>query len=115
MLHALVRSCEICVTDLAEALNMKPQAISNQLQRLVDRGMVASRRTGNHIYYRIVDPCCASLLDKALCLLEDSKEGLLNAESPLVSEAEGRPVSHADETRQLAELDGESHEVVSNG
>lgn len=99
MLHALVRSCEICVTDLAVALNMKPQAISNQLQRLVDRGMVAYRRVGNHIYYRIVDPCCASLLDRALCLLEDSKGELVHMEDPVVSEAEAEQVSRADETR----------------
>jgi ArsR family transcriptional regulator, lead/cadmium/zinc/bismuth-responsive transcriptional repressor len=71
MLQAVVRAGEICVTDLAEALAMKPQAISNQLQRLVDRGMVAPRRNGNNIFYRIVDPCVVSLLDRGLCLMED--------------------------------------------
>jgi ArsR family transcriptional regulator, lead/cadmium/zinc/bismuth-responsive transcriptional repressor len=74
MLHALTRAREICVTDLADALEMKPQAISNQLQRLVDKGMVASRRNGNNIFYRIVDPCVVSLLDSGLCLMEDAKE-----------------------------------------
>jgi DNA-binding transcriptional ArsR family regulator len=72
MLQAVVRVGEICVTDLAQALDMKPQAISNQLQRLVDRGMVAPRRNGNNIFYRIVDPCVVSLLDKGLCLMEES-------------------------------------------
>jgi ArsR family transcriptional regulator, lead/cadmium/zinc/bismuth-responsive transcriptional repressor len=72
MLHALARAREICVTDLAEALEMKPQAISNQLQRLVDRGMVAPRRNGNNIYYRIVDPCIVSLLDRGVCLIEEA-------------------------------------------
>jgi DNA-binding transcriptional ArsR family regulator len=103
MLHALVRSCEICVTDLAEALNMKPQAISNQLQRLVDRGMIASRRIGNHIYYRIVDPCCASLLDRALCLLEDSRERQMNFEAPAVSGAESERSDDAQPNGQFAE------------
>lgn len=73
MLHALTRAGEMCVTDLAEALEMKPQAISNQLQRLVDRGMVASRRNGNNIFYRIVNPCVVSLLDRGLCLMEDAR------------------------------------------
>src|SRR5512146_1942140 len=68
MLHALTRAGELCVTDLAETLKMKPQAISNQLQRLVDKGMVASRRNGNNIFYKIVDPCVVSLLDRGLCL-----------------------------------------------
>lgn len=74
MLHALARDGEHCVTELAEAVQMKPQAVSNQLQRLVDRGILASRRDGNNIHYRIVDPCVISLLEQGLCLLEDSKE-----------------------------------------
>ncbi len=74
LLHALVRADEMCVTDLAQAVRMTPQAVSNQLQRLVDRGILGSRRNGNQIYYRIVDPCVTSLLDQGLCLTEDSKE-----------------------------------------
>ena len=38
LLHALARSGELCVTDLAAAVAMRPQAVSNQLQRLTDRG-----------------------------------------------------------------------------
>jgi DNA-binding transcriptional ArsR family regulator len=73
MLQAVCAAGEICVTDLAEKLNMKPQAISNQLQRLVDRGMLGHRRNGNNIFYRILDSCVVSLLDAALCLMEESK------------------------------------------
>jgi ArsR family transcriptional regulator, lead/cadmium/zinc/bismuth-responsive transcriptional repressor len=74
MLQTVCAAREICVTDLAEKLNMKPQAISNQLQRLVDRGMLGYRRNGNNIFYRILDSCVVSLLDAALCLMEDSGE-----------------------------------------
>ena len=56
LLHALVREEELCVSELAESVGMKPQAVSNQLQRLVDRGIVGSRRNGINIYYRIIDP-----------------------------------------------------------
>lgn len=70
LLHALVREEELCVGDLASALEMKPQAVSNQLQRLVDRGIVASRRDGTSIYYHIVDPCVQVLLERGLCLTE---------------------------------------------
>ena len=73
LLHAIVRQGEMGVMELAEALAMKPQAISNQLSRLADRGIVGSRRTGNNIYYRIVDPCVIELLDHGLCLSEDAK------------------------------------------
>jgi DNA-binding transcriptional ArsR family regulator len=72
LLHALVRADEVCVTDLAATLGMKPQAVSNQLQRLSDLGILASRRDGNNIYYRIVDPCVPILLDRGLCLMEDT-------------------------------------------
>lgn len=74
MIHALVRAGEISVSELAAVLNMKPQAISNQLQRLLNRNMLACRRQGSHILYRIVDPCLVSLLDTACCLLEDLRE-----------------------------------------
>jgi len=74
LLHVLVRSGEMCVTDLATALGMKPQAVSNQLQRLVDRGILGATRSGQNIHYRIVDCCVPSLLDRGLCLIEDGKE-----------------------------------------
>lgn len=71
LLHALVRADELCVTDLASSVGMKPQAVSNQLQRLSDLGILASRRDGNNILYRVVDLCVRSLLDQALCLMEE--------------------------------------------
>ena len=73
LLHALAREGELCVGDLADALGMSPQAISNQLQRLAGRGIVATRRDGTSIHYRITDPCVPALLDKGLCLAEDAR------------------------------------------
>ena len=74
LLHALVRTNGMCVTELAEAVGMKPQAVSNQLQRLVDQRILESQRNGTFIHYRIVDPCVINLLDQGLCLIEDTKE-----------------------------------------
>lgn len=73
MLHALARAGEMCVSEMSDLLAMKPQAISNQLIRLADRGIVGSRRNGNNIYYRIVDLCVIRLLDHGLCLSEEAK------------------------------------------
>lgn len=73
MLHALVRAGEVCVSDIAEAVGMKPQAVSNQLQRLSDRGILEARRDGLQVYYRVVDPCVVSLIDQAWCLAEDAR------------------------------------------
>lgn len=70
LLHALVREGEVRVSDLAERVEMRPQAVSNQLQRLVDRGILGSRREGNNIFYHIADPCVPMLLQHGLCLIE---------------------------------------------
>jgi DNA-binding transcriptional ArsR family regulator len=74
LLHEIVRRDEVCVGDLADALEMKPQAISNQLQRLADKGIVAGRREGNSILYRIVDNCITILLERGLCLMEETRQ-----------------------------------------
>jgi DNA-binding transcriptional ArsR family regulator len=73
LIHALTRSGEMCVKDLADTMEMKPQAVSNQLQRLVDRGILVGTRNGNNVHYRIIDPCIVGLLDQGLCLLEDTE------------------------------------------
>jgi DNA-binding transcriptional ArsR family regulator len=70
LLHALIRAGELNVGQLAEAVDLRPQAVSNQLQRLVDRGILAARRDGNRILYRIEDRCVGGLIDLAWCLTE---------------------------------------------
>jgi DNA-binding transcriptional ArsR family regulator len=75
LLHALTRDHELSVTQLSERVEMSPQAVSNQLQRLFDRGVVASRREGTQIHYRLADPCVPSLLDLGFCLIEETRRG----------------------------------------
>lgn len=73
LLHALVRAGEMRVTDLARTVGMRAQAVSNQLQRLADRGIVGARRDGTSIRYRIADPCIPALLEQGLCLMADAE------------------------------------------
>lgn len=73
ILHALVRAAELCVTELADGVGMKPQAVSNQLQRLCGLGIVQSRRAGVNVHYRVVDLCVRSLLDQGLCLTAEAR------------------------------------------
>ncbi len=73
LLQHLAIAKEMCVCDLADCLSMKPQAVSNQLQKLLDRGIVAATRKGNNISYRVIDSCVLELLQKAVCLLHDSE------------------------------------------
>lgn len=72
LLHALVRADELCVTDLAASVGMKPQAVSNQLQRLSDLGILSSRRKGTTIFYRVEDQCVRGMLEQGWCLIEES-------------------------------------------
>lgn len=72
LLHEIASLDEACTTELAESLEMKPQAVSNQLQRLQDKGIVAGRRNGNNVFYRIVDDCVVILLERGLCLIEEA-------------------------------------------
>lgn len=72
LLHALIRADEMCVTDLAASLGMKPQAVSNQLQRLADLGILSSRRDGNNVHYRVVDICVSGLIEQGWCLTESA-------------------------------------------
>ena len=72
LLHALVKSGELCVGDLAASVEMRQQAVSNQLQRMSDRGIVEARREGLQMFYRIVDPCVVELVDRGWCLTEDA-------------------------------------------
>lgn len=70
MVQALHVAGELSVGEIAESVAMSQQAISNQLQRLVDRRIVRPRREGNRILYRIIDPCVPALLDHGVCFVE---------------------------------------------
>jgi DNA-binding transcriptional ArsR family regulator len=74
LLYAMHRRGEVSVGELAEQVGLRLQAVSNQLQRLSDRGMVAARRDGARIMYSIADPCIPAVLDLALCLLEETDQ-----------------------------------------
>lgn len=75
LLHALHRGGEVRVSDLAAEIGASQQSISNQLQRLLDRGILGARREGTSIYYHIADPCIPSLLQTGICLVEDPNCG----------------------------------------
>jgi DNA-binding transcriptional ArsR family regulator len=73
LLHELTRGGEVRVSDLASSLGMTQQAVSNQLQRLVNQRIVATRRDGNNIYYRIIDSCVPPLLELGWCLHDSTQ------------------------------------------
>jgi DNA-binding transcriptional ArsR family regulator len=57
---------DMCVCDLAAALNLSESATSHQLRRLRERALVKPRRDGQVIYYALDDEHVAQLLELAL-------------------------------------------------
>ncbi len=54
---------EKSVTDLENLLSARQAAVSQQLSRLRNEGLVAPRRDGKVIYYRLTDPRAVQILD----------------------------------------------------
>lgn len=61
-----LRSQEMCVCDIAAALGMSESAVSHQLRRLREQGLVRRRREGQVIYYALDDEHVAELLATGL-------------------------------------------------
>ncbi|KUJ80289.1 transcriptional regulator [Microbulbifer flavimaris] len=53
---------ELCVGDLEERLDIRQPSLSQQLGVLRREGLVATRREGKHVYYRVADQRVLALL-----------------------------------------------------
>ena len=61
---------ELCVNDIAEAVEMTKSAVSHQLRMLKDEGLVKARRDGKNIFYSLDDQHVVDLLDIAFTHIE---------------------------------------------
>jgi len=61
-----LRDGEMCVCDLAALAEVSESAISHQLRKLRDWGLVHNRREGQILFYSLDDDCIACLLDVGL-------------------------------------------------
>ena len=50
-----LQGSELCVCDLANILSMTKSSISHQLRKMLDQGVVKSRRAGKEVYYSLND------------------------------------------------------------
>lgn len=62
---------EVCVCDLAEALNMTQSAISHQLRTLKQSKLVKSRRDGKQVFYSLADEHVRMIIDQGLEHVEE--------------------------------------------
>lgn len=63
LLHALHAGHELTVQALADATGQSVANTSKHLRLLAEAGVVASRRDGLHVHYRILDPTLKPLCD----------------------------------------------------
>ncbi len=73
ILYALAGE-EMCVCDLSALLNVTESAVSHQLRLLRTMNLVANRREGTVLYYRLADSHVTRLMDLALEHLRESRQ-----------------------------------------
>ena len=62
---------ELCVCDLAEALQMTQSAISHQLNILKRSRLVKSRREGKSVFYSLADDHVRSIIAQGMEHIEE--------------------------------------------
>ncbi len=62
---------EVCVCDLAEALNMTQSAISHQLKILKQNRLVKSRREGKSVFYSLGDSHVRTVINQGMEHIEE--------------------------------------------
>lgn len=63
ILYALLEAGELCVCDIAATVCVMESTVSQALRLLRTAGIVANRRAGRVVYYRLADAHVRSLLD----------------------------------------------------
>ena len=74
ILISLAHAKELCVYDLADVLEMETSAISHQLRKLKDGGLVGNHREGPTIYYHLESDDIREVLACARSLLLEGRE-----------------------------------------
>ncbi|MCK4577516.1 MAG: winged helix-turn-helix transcriptional regulator [Candidatus Marinimicrobia bacterium] len=69
ILLSLAHAKELCVCDMADILEMETSAISHQLRKLRDGGLVTNQREGSTIYYQLASDALREHLATARSLL----------------------------------------------
>ena len=57
---------EVCVRNIAEAIEMSPPAVSHHLRSLKQLGVITSRRIGKEVHYMIADTADGVLVSDLL-------------------------------------------------
>ncbi|HEX42154.1 MAG TPA: transcriptional regulator [Phycisphaerales bacterium] len=65
---------ELCVGDICQAIGVRQAIASQQLTLMKDKGVLASRRSGAKVYYRVENPNVTRVLHCIYNHYEDKQE-----------------------------------------
>ena len=87
VVYALLRSPtgELCVCDLATGLGRDDTTISHQLRVLRSHHIVAMRKVGRVVYYRLIDDHIRQLLELGLSHADEPSGSSLNQEAVVMA------------------------------
>jgi len=71
-----LREGEASVNELSEGLGASQQNVSKHLAMLADVGMLARRKEGNHVYYRIADEGVFALCEQVCGSVQEQLRAL---------------------------------------
>ena len=77
ILSFLLERGEASVTEVAQAIGVGRTNVSQHLSRLLSAGMVARRREGHSIHYRVIDEMLKPLCNLVCATLEERSDGLV--------------------------------------
>ena len=78
LLIGALRGAERCVGELAEQIGMTLPNASQHLSVLRHAGLVAARREGTTVYYRLIEPRIADACDIVHEIVADRRAGVRN-------------------------------------
>ena len=89
VLHALLYAPEgeLCVCNIASSLQRDDTTISHQLRILRNQRVVAMRKVGRTVYYRLVDDHVRQLLQMGMAHCREISQGGVESGAERVSEA----------------------------
>jgi ArsR family transcriptional regulator len=71
----LLKPGEMCVTEIVAAVNEKFSTVSQRLRILRSEGLIARRREGTHVFYRLADRHVVDLIRNALAHADELEAG----------------------------------------
>ena len=89
----MLRQGETCVCHIEQALNKRQAYISQQLMALRDAGLVASRRDGLQVYYRLIDEQIDTVLSLWYGPTDNTPQVLADCRCPHCAEVQAQMVS----------------------